>query len=148
MYLANVDHGADHLRFVGVREAVREADCEILLEEKRLPRDYRERKKCYQDFLKYVGTDTALFFSTDFNAAEMISFLHRNHVKIPDEISVAGMDDDVFASIVYPQPYYYSCEGRRESRDCSRGTDEADKRRRMRKERIQDNSTAYKKGKC
>ena len=103
VYLANVDHGADHLRFVGVREAVREADCEILLEEKRLPRDYRERKKCYQDFLKYVGTDTALFFSTDFNAAEMISFLHRNHVKIPDEISVAGMDDDVFASIVYPR---------------------------------------------
>ena len=77
VYLANVDHGADHLRFVGVREAVREADCEILLEEKRLPRDYRERKKCYQDFLKYV--------------------------KIPDEISVAGMDDDVFASIVYPR---------------------------------------------
>lgn len=103
VYLANVDHGADHLRFVGIREAVREADCEILLEEKRLPRDYRERKKCYQDFLKYVGTDTALFFSTDFNAAEMISFLHRNHVKIPDEISVAGMDDDVFASIVYPR---------------------------------------------
>ena len=103
VYLANVNHGADHLRFVGVREAVREADCEILLEEKRLPRDYRERKKCYQDFLKYVGTDTALFFSTDFNAAEMISFLHRNHVKIPDEISVAGMDDDVFASIVYPR---------------------------------------------
>lgn len=29
--------------------------------------------------------------------------LHRNHVKIPDEISVAGMDDDVFASIVYPR---------------------------------------------
>lgn len=99
VYLANVNHGADHLRFVGVREV----DCEILLEEKRLPRDYREREKCYQDFLKYVGTDTALFFSTDFNAAEMISFLHRNHVKIPDEISVAGMDDDVFASIVYPR---------------------------------------------
>ena len=103
VYLANVNHGADHLRFVGVREAVREADCDVLLEEKRLPRDYQEREKCYQDFLKYVGTDTALFFSTDFNAAEMISFLHRNHVKVPEEISVTGMDDDVFASLVYPQ---------------------------------------------
>ncbi len=103
VYLANVNHGADHLRFIGVREAVREAGCEVLLEEKRLPRDYIQREKCYQDFLKYVGTDTALFFSTDINAAEMISFLHRNQVKIPEEISVAGMDDDVFASIVYPR---------------------------------------------
>ena len=33
----------------------------------------------------------------------MISFLHRNNVKIPEEISVAGMDDDIFASIVYPR---------------------------------------------
>ena len=38
-----------------------------------------------------------------FNAAEMISFLHRNKAKIPEEISVAGMDDDVFATIVYPR---------------------------------------------
>lgn len=103
VYLANVNHGADHLRFVGVREAVREADYKVLLEEKRLPKDYTQREKCYEDFLKYVGTDTALFFSTDVNAAEMISFLHRNHVKIPEEISVAGMDDDIFASIVYPR---------------------------------------------
>ncbi len=88
-----------------------------------------ERKKCYQDFLKYVGTDTALFFSTDFNAAEMISFLHRNHVKIPDEISVAGMDDDVFASIVYPRLTTIRVNVE-EKADCSRGTDEADKRRR------------------
>lgn len=103
VYLANVNHGADHLRFVGVREAVREADYKVLLEEKRLPRDYAQREECYEDFLKYVGTDTALFFSTDINAAEMISFLHRNQVKVPEEISVAGMDDDVFASIVYPR---------------------------------------------
>ena len=52
--------------------------------------------------LKYTGTDTALFFSTDRNAAEMISFLHRNKVEVPEDISVAGIDDDVFATIVYP----------------------------------------------
>ena len=32
----------------------------------------------------------------------MISFLHRNDVKVPEDISVAGIDDDVFATIVYP----------------------------------------------
>ena len=103
VYLANENHGADHLRFLGVMEAVRDADRDVLLEEKRLPGNDAEREKCYQDFLKYVGTETALFFSADINAAEMISFLHRNKVKIPEEISVAGMDDDVFATIVYPR---------------------------------------------
>ena len=101
VYLANVNHGADHLRFLGVMEAVRETDRDVLLEERRLPGNDAEREKCYQDFLKYVGTETALFFSADINAAEMISFLHRNKVKIPEKISVAGMDDDVFATIVY-----------------------------------------------
>ena len=84
-------------------EAVRETDRDVLLEERRLPGNDAEREKCYQDFLKYVGTETALFFSADINAAEMISFLHRNKVKIPEKISVAGMDDDVFATIVYPR---------------------------------------------
>ena len=103
VYLANVNHGADHLRFLGVMEAVRETDRDVFLEKRRLPGNDAEREKCYQDFLKYVGTETALFFSADINAAEMISFLHRNKVKIPEEISVAGMDDDVFATIVYPR---------------------------------------------
>ena len=51
---------------------------------------------------KAAVTDTTLLFSTDKNAAEMISFLHRNDVKVPEDISVAGIDDDVFATIVYP----------------------------------------------
>lgn len=103
VYLTNASHGADYLRFIGVREAIRESDYRVLLEEKHLPREYAEREKCYKDFLHYLGTDTALFFSTDFNAAEMISFLQRNQVKVPDEISIVGMDDDVFATIVYPR---------------------------------------------
>ena len=89
-----------------------------------LPGNDAEREKCYQDFLKYVGTETALFFSADINAAEMISFLHRNKVKIPEKISVAGMDDDVFATIVYPLSDYNPCRCRRKSGNCSECADE------------------------
>jgi len=50
VYLANVNHGADHLRFVGVREAVREADYKVLLEEKRLPKDYIPEREMLRGF--------------------------------------------------------------------------------------------------
>ena len=72
------------------------------LETRWLPVEADGRQEVYEGLLKYTGTDTALFFSTDRNAAEMISFLHRNKVEVPEDISVAGIDDDVFATIVYP----------------------------------------------
>ena len=64
----------------------------------------------YGELLKYAGTDTTLLFSTDKNAAEMISFLHRNDVKVPEDISVTGYDNSVIAegtvgltTIAHPQ---------------------------------------------
>ncbi len=100
VYLANDDHGADCRRYLGARETAEKSGCE--LETRWLPVEADGRQEVYEGLLKYTGTDTALFFSTDRNAAEMISFLHRNKVEVPEDISVAGIDDDVFATIVYP----------------------------------------------
>ena len=100
VYLANDDHGADYRRYLGARETAEKSGCE--LETRWLPVEADGRQEVYEGLLKYTGTDTALFFSTDRNAAEMISFLHRNKVEVPEDISVAGIDDDVFATIVYP----------------------------------------------
>lgn len=100
VYLANDDHGADYRRYLGVKEVSDKHRCE--LETRLLPAEAERRQEVYKGLLKYVGTDTALFFSTDRNAAEVISFLHRNHINVPEEISVAGIDDDMFATIVYP----------------------------------------------
>ena len=100
VYLANDDHGADYRRYLGARDTAEKSGCE--LETRGLPVEADGRQEVYEGLLKYTGTDTALFFSTDRNAAEMISFLHRNKVEVPEDISVAGIDDDVFATIVYP----------------------------------------------
>lgn len=103
VYLSNTNHGADFLRCLGVRKAV-ECVKEVSLEECRLPAETAEREELYHQLLtKYAGSDTALFFSTDMNAAEMISCAARSKVKVPEEISVVGFDDDFFATIVYPQ---------------------------------------------
>ncbi len=101
IYLANDKHGADYRRYQGTKMAVENRGCE--LDTRWLPIEMEGRREVYRELLKYAGTDTALFFSTDKNAAEMISFLHRNHVRVPEDFSVAGIDDDVFATIVYPE---------------------------------------------
>ena len=100
IYLANAVHGADYRRYQGAKKTADRKSCE--LEMKLLPTETEGRQMVYGELLKYAGTDTTLLFSTDKNAAEMISFLHRNDVKVPEDISVAGIDDDVFATIVYP----------------------------------------------
>ena len=100
IYLANAIHGADYRRYQGAKKTADRKSCE--LEMKLLPTETEGRQMVYGELLKYAGTDTTLLFSTDKNAAEMISFLHRNDVKVPEDISVAGIDDDVFATIVYP----------------------------------------------
>ena len=100
IYLTNAVHGADYRRYQGAKKTADRKSCE--LEMKLLPTETEGRQMVYGELLKYAGTDTTLLFSTDKNAAEMISFLHRNDVKVPEDISVAGIDDDVFATIVYP----------------------------------------------
>lgn len=102
LYLKHVEHGADYLRYLGLKDAVRKSGKEIILEEKKLPEKPEQKQECYRNLLNYAGTDTALFFSSDLNAAEMISFSTRNGVKIPEDISIVGMDDNIFASLVYP----------------------------------------------
>lgn len=100
IYLANDRHGADYRRYLGAKRAAENGGCELDISW--LSVEVEGRQEVYSELLKYTGTDTALFFSTDRNAAEMISFLHRNHVNVPEDISVVGIDDDVFATIVCP----------------------------------------------
>lgn len=104
VYLANDKHGADYRRFLGIRKAVEKTKKQnYSLETRWLPVEPEGRQEVYHNLLEYAGTDTALFFSTDRNAAEMVSFLHKYQIRVPQELSVVGMDDDVFATIVYPQ---------------------------------------------
>lgn len=103
IYLCNVRHGADGMRSVGLRRAVALADKEVMLEERLLPFDQEGRFRLYEELAVYAGTDTALFFPTDLNAAECVSCFQRKKVRVPEDISIVGFDDDVYANLVYPQ---------------------------------------------
>ena len=101
IYLANAVHGADYRRYQGAKKTADRKSCE--LEMKLLPTETEGRQMVYGELLKYAGTDTTLLFSTDKNAAEMISFLHRNDVKVPEDISVAGFNNTKLSKMYRPK---------------------------------------------
>ena len=64
----------------------------------------RERYNLLEQFYKSrIKQYTALFFSSDFYAVDAIHFLHDKGMKVPEEISVVGFDDNIYAIQCRPQ---------------------------------------------
>ena len=103
VYAANAKKGADYRRYKGAVKAYREKlGGDVHLEEVMLGMTREERMEAYQRLAEYAGQNAAVFFSTDFNAAEAIGYFERQHIRVPEDISVVGCDDDVFAGMSVP----------------------------------------------
>ncbi|HAF85404.1 MAG TPA: LacI family transcriptional regulator [Sphaerochaeta sp.] len=95
--------GGDKARFTGCREAFQEQgqllpeDCYV-----QLPKARREREKLYLQFADDSSPYTALVCSSDYHAAEAVSFLQDSGIEVPRQISVTGFDDNIFARLVRP----------------------------------------------
>lgn len=103
--LGTADVGIDHKRMEGYTEALEEAGCfceecrkMFLISEKR-----EEREKDYQKLLAYSRQGAAMFFVFDLFAAEAVVYFTEHGVRVPEEIAVAGFDDNIYASMVVPK---------------------------------------------
>jgi LacI family transcriptional regulator len=75
-----------------------------------LPEDYiylkpqvKERRKTLLELIrKNKGDYTALFFGSDYYAAEAINLFRNEGIRVPQDISVTGFDDNIFAVTVWP----------------------------------------------
>ena len=50
-----------------------------------------------------LRTYSALFFTSDYLAADAINFFHDQGIRVPEDISVYGFDDNIFAVAVRPK---------------------------------------------
>lgn len=57
----------------------------------------------YEELLPRFLEAKALAFSSDFSAIEAINFFVDHKISIPDQISVTGFDDSIYASLVRPK---------------------------------------------
>lgn len=95
--------GVDKERFGGYQQAL--IDHGIIGKDRLIPIDYRikQRHDFLQDFIQDQIKDfTALFFASDYYAVDSIRFLLDHNIRIPEDISVAGFDDNIFSTLCHP----------------------------------------------
>ncbi len=106
LFLANekVVPGGDLARFEGCKDAFREEGIE-LGDDRFIPlsKDCGVREAVYTRLATHPLPYRALFFSSDYYAAEALSFFHERDIVVPRDISIAGFDDNIFSRILTPR---------------------------------------------
>lgn len=98
------DHGATHLRFGGYSSALR-AKGAPLLQELVKQGDFTAQAgiACAEELLALKNRPTAIFASNDEMALGVMLVANRLGLRVPQDLSVAGFDDDPAATLVWPQ---------------------------------------------
>lgn len=103
IYIANTKRGVDYKRYQGASSVYKEHfGNERELKRELLGRTSAQRKQLYSQLAQCRGKNQTLFFSTDLNAVEAISFFNGKGISVPDEISVVGCDDEIYAQLSAP----------------------------------------------
>ncbi|WP_341878245.1 LacI family DNA-binding transcriptional regulator [Defluviitalea saccharophila] len=105
-FLADDRHpvGVDAERLEGYKLALEEKGIQFQKEDFIfIGRDKEERTKVLDGIIKNViGAYSALFFASDFYAANAIYYFNDHNIKVPEDISVVGFDDNVYATLSRP----------------------------------------------
>lgn len=95
--------GGDSQRFAGCQDAFAEQGLVLDDDASRpLPYDRAKRLKIYLEIAR-KKTHTALVFSSDFYASEALTYLQEHGVRIPEDLSITGFDDNIFSRLVQPR---------------------------------------------
>ncbi len=65
--------------------------------------EYRSALIAGEKLLKQPQRPTAIFASNDEMAAGLIAAAHKSGLSVPDDLSIAGFDDSIVATVVWPQ---------------------------------------------
>ncbi|GHT66031.1 LacI family transcriptional regulator [Spirochaetia bacterium] len=97
--------GLDHERLQGCKTAMAEHGLSFLPEDF-IYASYLSEER-HRDLTRFAARRlhnyTALFFASDYLAADSVNLFQDKGIRIPRDISVAGFDDNIFATQVRPQ---------------------------------------------
>lgn len=105
LYFADNKEDCDMFRYQGLQKALTENKLEVNEDFYYLVHiEKKEREKDYEKLLDYIQKKdiTAVFAASDQYAIELMRFLLRKGVKVPEEISIVGFDDIPLAAQIYP----------------------------------------------
>lgn len=96
--------GTDKSRYLGFKKAMQDSGLPVSEENLIALANTQElRARQYEDYIKRMKKNDALFFFSDYCAIEAISFLIDHHVAVPGDVGVAGFDDIIQASLFHPK---------------------------------------------
>ena len=103
IFVAECDTGADHYRWKGFQHQMRSAgiDCG---EERHilLPEDLSLRRVMYGHYLDCFVQAGAVALASDYDAAEVMNYLQDHGIQVPEQVSVTGFDDCIYAELMHP----------------------------------------------
>ena len=85
-------------RYQGFRDGFGVAGVSFL----QIPMQKELRRAFYEEQLTYIMQHTAVFAVSDYYAIELMQFLMERGVKVPEDISIAGFDDNPICELVVP----------------------------------------------
>lgn len=98
------DHGATHLRYGGYSSALRAAGAPLVQAwVKQGDFNYRTGVDCAEELLAGPNRPTAIFASNDEMALGVMMVANRLGLRVPQDLSICGFDDDPAATLVWPQ---------------------------------------------
>ena len=103
IFAAECDTGGDHYRWKGFQHQMRSAgiDCG---EERHilLPEDISLRRVMYGHYLDRFVQARAVALASDYDAAEVMNYLQDHGIQVPEQVSVTGFDDCIYAELMRP----------------------------------------------
>lgn len=104
LFLAEMTRGSDLCRWNGFKAAMEEHG-ETCGEDRHivLGKGTKVRARQYERMLPQILEAEAMAFSSDFNAVEAISTLWDLGYMVPDDVSVVGFDDNIYATLMRPR---------------------------------------------
>ena len=102
--LADNDLDVDHYRWMGLQRAMEEAGLETTEKDHFIfSTSESAREVELQQWLPEFKNYTALFVASDLYALEVSAFLQSHGIRIPEDISIAGFDDLIYARLARPK---------------------------------------------
>lgn len=104
-FVADNCEGTDRQRFMGYREALKEAgipykEQDFIMLHPDLDHD---AAKTFSEVYRRYSDYTALVVASDWYAVQIINELQDRGVKVPEDISVTGFDDNNYSKIIRPK---------------------------------------------
>ena len=104
LFVAETEQDSDYYRWTGFKQAM-EKQGKFCSRSRYIvvPGEKNSRLRKYRELLPRFLEAKALAFSSDFDAIEAMNFLFDEGIKVPDQISITGYDDSMYASMVRPK---------------------------------------------